>query len=85
MKLSFIKNNSKVIIKPAELLNDIKYCTLVKTVPYLQMDSDASEDYASIHGYFYLYSGFVIKFIHILHVLLSLNLSYMIVYKLLNM
>lgn len=40
------------------------------------MDSDASEDNASIHGYFYLYRGFVIKFIHILHVLLSLNLSY---------
>lgn len=38
------------------------------------MDSDASEDYASIHWYFYLYRGFVIKFIHILHVLLSLNL-----------
>lgn len=54
MKLSFIQNNLKVIIKSAELLNDIKYCTLLKTAPYLQMDSDASEDYASIHGYFYL-------------------------------
>lgn len=44
------------------------------------MDSDASEDYAPIHGYFYQYNGFVTRFIHILHVLLSFNLSYMIVY-----
>lgn len=54
MKRSFIQNNLKVIIKSAELLNDIKYCTLFKSAPYLQMDSDASEDNASIHGYFYL-------------------------------
>lgn len=54
MKISFIQNNLKVIIKSAIILNDIKYCTLFKTAPYLQMDSDASEDYASVHGYFYL-------------------------------
>lgn len=80
MKLSFFKNNAKVMIKPAELLNESKYCTLLKTAPYLQMDSDASEDYAPKHGYFYQYNGFVTRFIHILHVLLSFNLSYMIVY-----
>lgn len=63
---------------PAKLL-DFKYCTLLKTALDLQIDSDASEDYPSIHGYFYRYSVFVIKFIHVLNVLLSL-LSYIIVY-----
>lgn len=46
MILSFFKISLKVMIKLAVLINDIKYCTLLKTAPDFQIDSDAAEDYS---------------------------------------
>lgn len=75
MILSFIRIDKEAMMKLAELLDDIKFCTLLETALDLQIDSDESGGY-TIHGYFYMlrYGVFIIKFPHVLSLL---NLSYM--------